>query len=141
MTPAQLFEPVVRHRDWRGGPFPPGITVDQLVANIDLAPTILALTGATPRRVQDGVSLLPVVLDPKHGNERNFLLESENYHAVRNKSFVYVEYLNGAEELYDIAEDPFQLNSRHAYPTYDTVKEELRSRLDTLRNCAGANCN
>src|SRR6185436_20600727 len=38
----------------RGGGFPAGATALQQVSNVDLAPTIVALTGAQPRRVLDG---------------------------------------------------------------------------------------
>src|SRR5262249_58275660 len=47
----------------RGPGIPQGVTRNQLVANIDLAPTIVSLTKAVPLRVMDGISLLPMTRD------------------------------------------------------------------------------
>src|SRR6185436_8531402 len=51
----------------RGGGFPADSTALQPVANIALAPTIVALTGARARRQMDGRPLLPLALDPSEG--------------------------------------------------------------------------
>ena len=59
----------------RGGGFPAGATAAQPVSNIDLAPTIVALTGARARRVMDGQPLLPLALDPQQGKDRTLLVE------------------------------------------------------------------
>jgi N-acetylglucosamine-6-sulfatase len=48
----------------RGGPFPGGATRTQVVANIDLAPTIAALAGVTPGLTPDGISLVPYASKP-----------------------------------------------------------------------------
>ncbi|HEX3036721.1 MAG TPA: sulfatase/phosphatase domain-containing protein, partial [Thermodesulfobacteriota bacterium] len=135
----------------RGGEFPKGVTVQQLVANIDLAPTIVELTGATPGRVMDGKSLLPLALDPNVGKGRNLLLETGpgvvksiniklKYKAIRTERYVYVEHASGARELYDLQVDPFQLTSRHSNSSYNNIKSQLQTRLNQLRTCAGSNC-
>ena len=48
----------------RGPGIAPGTVSDQLVANTDLAPTILAATGAEADGLLDGRSLLPFARDP-----------------------------------------------------------------------------
>ena len=131
----------------RGGGFPAGATAAQQVSNIDLAPTIVALTGAKPRRVMDGRSLLPLALDPGQGKDRTLLIEGvgagtgkPSFQAVRDLRWLYVEYPSGDRELYDLAKDPFELRSRHAAPALAAVRADLAHRLARLRSCAGASC-
>jgi N-acetylglucosamine-6-sulfatase len=131
----------------RGGGFPAGSTVLQPVANIDLAPTIVALAGARARRKMDGIPLLPLALDPALGQDRPLLLENLNrlsgrpsYEAIRTPRWLWVEYRNGARELYDMEDDPLQLQSRHGDPGLAAVRTELSRRLAGLRKCAGPTC-
>ena len=75
----------------RKGPgFTPGLIATEPVINADLAPTFVALAGATPRRVMDGRSLLD--RDPS----RPLLIEAADvsapYTAVRTTSWEWVEY-------------------------------------------------
>ena len=60
----------------RGPGVPENTTRDQLVANIDLAPTIATITKARPGRVMDGIDLLPLTRDPNVANNRSILFES-----------------------------------------------------------------
>ncbi len=129
----------------RGPGFPAGTTANQFVGNIDLAPTIVALAGATARRVTDGRSLLPLAQNPSLATSRDLLIETLTYQAVRNDGFVYVEHNTGERELYDMRVgtsnyDPFQLVSRHANSTYTQIRAQLRTKLNTLRTCSGASC-
>ena len=60
----------------RGPGFPAGVTRDQLVSNIDLAPTITSLTKVRPARVMDGIPLLPLAQNPSVAANRDLLFES-----------------------------------------------------------------
>jgi N-acetylglucosamine-6-sulfatase len=131
----------------RGGGFPAGFTAEQPVSNIDLAPTIAALTRATPRRPVDGLPLLPLALDPEEGRDRALLIEGfgrsrpqVSYAAVRTDRWLYVEYATGDRELYDLHADPLQLRSRHDAPSLAGVRADLAARLAELRGCAGESC-
>jgi N-acetylglucosamine-6-sulfatase len=142
----------------RGPGFPQGITAKQVVANIDLAPTIVDFAGADARREMDGRSLLALAQDSSVATGRSLLIEAQpksnpsseegaivKYKAVRNKSFLYVEYTTGERELYDMRRgtanyDPFQLRSRHASSAYNQIKTELRTKLSKLRTCSGTSC-
>ncbi|HEX3131258.1 MAG TPA: sulfatase [Thermoanaerobaculia bacterium] len=131
----------------RGGGFPAGRTANQPVANIDLAPTIVELTGARARRTMDGRSLLPLALDPSLGKDRALLVEglSQNsarpsYEGIRTSRWLYVEYHTGAKELYDLQADQLQLTSRHNAPGLRTIRADLARRLAKLRTCAGKSC-
>ena len=60
----------------RGPGITPGSHVSELVANVDLAPTITALTGATPGLKMDGRSLMPYIQSPSLRTRRPILLEA-----------------------------------------------------------------
>ena len=129
----------------RGGGFPPGKTANQYAANIDLAPTIVDLAGASAGRVMDGRSLLPLARDSSIAPNRDILVETLTYQAVRNSSFLYVEHGTGEQELYDMRSgtpnyDPYQLQSRHAEQSYSQIKGQLATQLNGLRTCSGASC-
>ena len=129
----------------RGPGFSAGAVVDQLVANVDLAPTLLAAAGATAGHRLDGVALQALAADPREGRDRPLLLEGlegnrATYTAVRTERWLWVEYDDGARELYDLEQDPLQLRSRHGAKAFKGVREELAERLAQLRRCAGESC-
>ena len=128
----------------RGPRIPGGVTVSDMVANVDLAPTILELARANARLPQDGRSLLPLVRRPGAESGRELVIESNRYKAVRTWRYIYAEYRRGpdvgARELYDLRRDPYQLQSLHRDPRYAAVRRALAKRLRKLDGCAGAEC-
>jgi N-acetylglucosamine-6-sulfatase len=129
----------------RGPGIPPGEKRDQLVGNIDLAPTIVDYAGATLGRSSDGRSLIPLARDETVGAGRDILLENGESKAVRTPRYLYAEHPNGERELYELDRDPLQLKSRHTGGPNDTVKdaaieERLAYKLRRLAACAGAAC-
>jgi arylsulfatase A-like enzyme len=112
----------------------PGMRIDALTENVDLAPTFEALAGGTPPPSVDGRSLVPLLeghrpaswrraaLVEHHGPDVDVgdpdypMQESGNppsYEAMRLTNAVYVEYVDGEREYYDVAVDPYEL--RNAY--------------------------
>jgi N-acetylglucosamine-6-sulfatase len=126
----------------RGPGIPQNTTRDQLVANIDLAPTIVALTKARPGRAMDGVDLLPLTRDPNAFNNRTILFESVDLgiYGLRRGPWSYNQYANGDEELYNLVDDPYQLTSVDSDPTLASLKASLAAELARLKACAGASC-
>ena len=140
------YEPALRVPLLMRGPgIPPGLRLNQLVTNADLAQTIVDAAGATPGRIQDGRSLLDLTEDPGLWWGRELLIEGGDrngltFAGVRNYRYSYVEYGTGERELYDLASDPDQLVSHHSDPNYASVQTGLAQRLAALRACAGASC-
>jgi N-acetylglucosamine-6-sulfatase len=139
------YEPAIRvPLALRGPGVPAGLRLGQRVANVDLAPTIVDAANATPGRLLDGRSLLPLLASPATPLARDLLVErgpgEDPYAALRTNRYLYVEYASGARELYDLATDPYQLRSRHADPAYASVRSNLAARLARMRTCRGANC-
>jgi len=143
----------------RGPGIAPGAVSDQLVANTDLAPTILAATGAEADGPLDGRSLLPFARDPALRSARAVLHEglvggstdrdagsaraaggAGVYDAVRTDRFLDVHWRGGGRELYDRVLDPAELQSVHADPRYAGVRRRLDAALRRLRHCSGAAC-
>jgi arylsulfatase A-like enzyme len=140
-----LYEPSIRvPLIVRGLGFRAGRQSAVPVSNIDLAPTIAAVTGATPGRLLDGRSLLPILRDPNIGWGRDLLVEREpgaaTFAAIRTPRYAYAEHGSGEKELYDLGVDPHQLQSRHADAAYEAVRTRLAQRLFDLRRCAGDAC-
>lgn len=132
----------------RGGPFGKAKRVEQVAVNADLAPTILALAGATPGLEPDGRDLAPLAADPKVGADRGVLLENKSKggqnhsEAIHTGRYVYIETDGGAfEELYDLDKDPAQLTNLAGDPAVASLQAELARRLEALRTCRGASCN
>jgi len=130
----------------RGPSVPAGQDRRQLVTNADLAPTILEATGAVATKPEDGRSLFPLLKDPGLESGRDLLVEGPGgfdvvaFDALRTYRYLYVQYVNGSRELYDLDRDPNQLQSVHADPAYADVRAELARRLAALKNCVGRAC-
>ena len=130
-----------------GPDFPAGRKVSGVVVNADLAPTIADITGAKPKVAQDGVSLVRALRSPSLLRGRGVLLETfpnprgaPPYKGIRTERYRY-EYSDiGAEGLYDLKLDPWELESKHDDPRYAKVKKILAAKLAKLVNCKGTSC-
>jgi arylsulfatase A-like enzyme len=97
--------------------------VNELVSNIDLAPTILELAGASPClpngscRVLDGRSLMPLILGQggwpadralglefRTGDEKFGTSSSCEYRGVRTAQFVYIQHTSVPNQVTDLCE-------------------------------------
>lgn len=118
----------------------PGGTREQLALNIDIAPTLYELAGIEPPVPIAGKSLLPVLQDETHTLRTEFLAEYyvENisprhaeWKAIRTTRWKYIHYvdLDGMDELYDLENDPVEINNLARNPDYKQQAEALRQRL------------
>ena len=135
------------------GQFTPGATDNRMVANIDLAPTIVdAVGGIAPGVPMDGRSLL----DPLQ-NRTRLLTEYEGvptdfepgWAALRTLTSHYIEHYDGADhqkivhrEYYDLFADPFELDNLLGDAMRRTTRIPLllSAQLAADRECAGAGC-
>ena len=96
----------------------------QMVASLDIAPTMLEAAGLARDRKLHGESLVPLLAGRKvawrdellfeYNSDRVFpRIRNMGYRAVRTERWKYIEYreLVGANELYDLKADPFELNN------------------------------
>jgi N-acetylglucosamine-6-sulfatase len=59
--------------------------------------------------------------------------------AVRTEEHLYVEYGTGERELYDLREDPYQLDNLYGTAEPELL-QRLREQLAVLRGCSGVYC-
>lgn len=115
---------------------------DDMVSNVDLAPTIASWAEATTRFTPDGADLT-CLLDPHLACPispgEGVLIEWAGdglvpaFDALRTERFLYVEYPDGFRELYDIARDPAELENVVNDPTYVQDLWRLANLLHRLR--------
>jgi len=113
-------------------------TDTHLVTNADLAPTIAALAGIRLRA--DGRSVVPLLRGRSRRWRRAFLVENQGgesaetgiptYCGIRTKGALYVVYATGERELYDLREDPYELENRAGDVDFRAVEQR---RLGQLR--------
>ncbi|MDG2393355.1 MAG: sulfatase [Thalassotalea sp.] len=121
-----------------------GKVVTEMVANIDIAPTLLEMAGVASPKHFDGKSFLDLAQGKAKGEWRNnFLYEyywEFNYpstpttFALRSDNFKIIQYHGvwDTEELYDLKNDPKEMVNLIDDPKYLAVKVEMRGKLFTL---------
>jgi N-acetylglucosamine-6-sulfatase len=132
----------------RGPNVPSGRVVDHLVGNIDLAPTFAEWGGTTIPDFVDGRSLVTLLSNEssQEAQRQVFLLQKHNkrkltppFQAIRTRYHLYVEYVTGERELYDLRKDPHQVEN--IITTADPASiDRLSARLADLSGCASEEC-
>ncbi len=134
--------------------------VNDLAANIDLAPTIADLSGVALPDFVDGRSLVPLLEGRSPQDWRQAALveafgreevgrarasgnTSGNppFKALRLQDRVYIEYpRTGERELYDLRDDPMQLNNLAVDPAHAGEIARLGAWLEEMLRCSGQEC-
>jgi arylsulfatase A-like enzyme len=122
-----------------------GRVVEEMVLNLDLAPTLLALAGVEAPKAYEGESLLPLLSGSAPEWRTDFLYEHRFDHksipqseGVREGRYVYARYYQEQpvyEQLFDLEADPLQLTNlaepEHQLEFGDELSR-LRARCDEL---------
>ncbi|MBS9462572.1 sulfatase-like hydrolase/transferase [Flagellimonas sp. 389] len=106
------YPPVIRSKSTR----------EQMVLNIDIAPTLLQLAGVVPLEPMDGESMVPLLKEAKTQGRKAFLTEYflekvapriRPWKAVRTEKWKYIQYIEEgmAPELYHLEIDPGETNN------------------------------
>lgn len=109
----------------------PRVDTNLVSPMIDIGPTLFQLAGIS--RQTDGNSLVPLLRNPGQSWRQTMFFEKMSSGAytnavwagIRNQRWKYVRYWTGEDELYDLVNDPFELNSRHRDPALATLKANL----------------
>ncbi|MFN7544905.1 MAG: sulfatase [Acidobacteriota bacterium] len=126
-----------------------GKKLNQVVANIDIAPTCLDAAGLTPPSSIQGRSFLPLAqgrqipwrdgLLYEYYWERNFP-QTPTIHALRGDRYKYVRYqgLWDLDELYDLQADPLEMQNLIDSPAHKSIALEMNKKLfATLESTGG----
>lgn len=120
----------------------PGTLCDALVANIDVAPTLLELAGVDSRETLDGNSLVPLLKNPDaRGSWRKGLVyeyywepsfpQTPTTFGLRNQQYKLIQYhgLWDTDELYNIEQDPKETHNLIRVPEHARRISEMRQEL------------
>jgi arylsulfatase A-like enzyme len=131
----------------RGPGLEPGSISETPVSNADWAPTIAAMTGATPTvREVDGVDvfpwlggparkrIIPISAYPVRGGTEPF------YRGVVVGPWTYVIGRGGRAEVYHRSVDPYELYSLRRDPRYAAQSRQLGRLNGRADTCAGDRC-
>jgi arylsulfatase A-like enzyme len=143
-----VYEPSIRVPLFVRGPgFTPGTSVGTPVSAIDIAPTLVQMTGATAGLTMDGRPLSDA-MSGAIGPDRAILVASgtdtvvaQQYFGVHTRRWVYAEYSTGEKELYDLDTDPFELTNVAGQPAVASQQTEMKKLLTALRTARGAGAN
>ena len=120
--------------------FPGGGVVEQVVANLDIMPTCLAVAGVEAPAGMDGQNFLPLAQGKRvswrdsllyeYYWERNFP-QTPTIHALRGDRYKYIRYhgIWDVNELYDLKEDPRETNNLISKPELAGVVKEMSAKL------------
>lgn len=127
---------------------PAGTVRDQMVLNIDVAPTLLELAGEKPVVPVHGRSFLPLLRNDRAPWRSAFLAEYflekvgprvTSWTAVRTERWKYIRYQGEPEEheeLYDLAADPGEVRNLIATAGAREVLPGLRRQLAELQRAS-----
>ncbi|MDO5971326.1 sulfatase [Flavivirga aquimarina] len=120
-------------------------TVNKLVQNIDYAPTILELAGAKIPQDMQGKSLLPLLKEEKGSAWRDALYyhyyeypgphDVKRHYGVRTDKHKLVHFYNNIDqwELYDLEEDPGEINNLYGKKGYGGITQTMYAQLLELQ--------
>ncbi len=159
------YEPSIRVPLLLAGPgVPQGVRNDP-ATTLDVTATVLDLAEAVPPRLADGRSLVstfggdlgwdfPVVTEGKlkrHGRgteplvlgvdtERGAFASALNTIGLRTARWKYIRHEGGQVELYDLDNDPYELENLAGNLGYTGVQNDLNSLWRQYKSCAGSAC-
>ncbi|MGD8240211.1 MAG: sulfatase-like hydrolase/transferase [Armatimonadota bacterium] len=113
----------------------PGRVSQSLVSNLDVAPTILDAAGLGFADEVDGASLVPLGTDANADWREDVVCETHGHgeehlgRAVVADRYKYVANKGQMDELYDLAEDPYEMVNLIADPACGDVLSDMQQRL------------
>jgi N-acetylglucosamine-6-sulfatase len=130
----------------RDGRLPAARVASQMALNIDIAPTFAHLGGVALPAPVDGKNLLPVVHGTNASLRSAFVMEhrwTAGYDTIeqgfgtagvgiRTNTWKYVEYQSGKRDLFNLANDPFEMRNLGKHSGYADVRQQLASQMRAL---------
>ena len=134
---------IIRYPEW----FSAGTVLTEQVTDADIAPTILDAAGINYHNYNmDGISIRELAHDENHRDA--FLYESyweTNYpdqpgvRTVRTDYYKFNRYncIDSTQEFFDLVNDPLELTNLINNPSYSTIINEYKYKLDSLQLVLG----
>jgi N-acetylglucosamine-6-sulfatase len=123
--------------------FKGGTVVDKMVANLDIAPTIMEAMGLAKPPHMDGQSFIPLAQGRPVPWRDNFLYayyweknypQSPTVFSLRGDRYKYITYygLWDADELYDLQADPNETTNLLYDGKHQKIAQDMEHRLYTM---------
>ena len=129
----------------KGPGIPGNQQCDQLLANIDIAPTLIDIASGKQPDSCDGLSFAELLTNPGQTTGRdaiiienwdriwcNTVFIASAYCSLRTHHHIYTEWASGSFEYFDMASDPNQKNNLYA-ELDEQKRKELKQTLAELR--------
>lgn len=120
---------------------------EQMILNIDLAPTLLDIIGAQIPSFMQGKSIVPYLKSPLREGRDAFLYEHfpvfpipiPGITAVRTRDYKYIVYQKGTwhDQLFNLKNDPRELKNIVGTDAGKAALPDLQSRLEELKKETG----
>lgn len=120
--------------------------IQEMVQNIDYAPTFLDLAGVPIPQDMQGRSLLPLLRSEKavrhwrdaiyyHFYEYPSEHSVKRHYGIRTKRWKLIHFYNDIDtwELYDLKSDPKEMNNLYGNPAYGGIAKKLHKQLRKLQ--------
>lgn len=119
---------------------------NDIVLNLDFAPTFLDFAGVTLPNDMQGCSLRPLVQGNTPQNWRTSMYyhyyeypavhSVKRHYGIRTRRYklIHFYYDIDAWELYDLEKDPNELNNLYDNPVYADIVKQLKAQLQQLRD-------
>ncbi len=124
------------------GSVKPGSVINQMVMNLDIAPTMLDAAGVTIPKDMQGQSMLPIIKNSNapwrnqlyyhyyentvHSVSPHFGIKTKRYKLIR-----FYERVTGWE-LYDLQQDPHEMKNLYGSKGYEAITTQLKKQLNQL---------
>lgn len=118
--------------------------IDKLVQNIDFAPTFLDLAGVEIPEAIQGESLVPLLQGDTTNWRKSIYYHYYEYpgphsvkrhYGIRTERYKLIHFYNNIDqwELYDLKEDPTEVNNLYGKEGYDDISKSLFDQLIGLQ--------
>ena len=122
-----------------------GSVNNDMVLNLDFAPTFLDFAGVAKPADMQGGSLRPLLQAKTPKDWRNSMYyhyyeypavhSVKRHYGVRTKRYKLIHFYHDIDEweLYDLEKDPLELKNVYSHPEYADAVKELKAELNRLR--------
>jgi len=121
-----------------------GATSDEMVLNLDIAPTLLEIAGVAVPAEMQGKSMMPLAEGKTMPWRKDWLYEYYEYpgfenvrpcRGVRTERYKLVHFFVEPQEfeLYDLQTDPDEMNNLYGKPEFAELTAHLKERMNALR--------
>ncbi|MBD3181026.1 sulfatase-like hydrolase/transferase [Candidatus Poribacteria bacterium] len=116
------------------GVIDPGMVIDHLVEQVDIVPTILDYCGIQTPRIVQGHSIKPALQKQEYKPRNSILMEFKDpfrisWRTVRTLEYKYCRNNKGREILFDLKNDPYELNDLANDENYEDILNMMRHEM------------